>query len=284
MDFLVPKIIQRDASELQGTRPWFRKVEIISSFVYPCALAAYAHHAFPGMRAWPLLVPPAWAAGAMISDFISGFFHWLFDTWGTPDTFIVGKIFIRTFREHHVDQKSIARHDFIETNGTNILSGIALGSVCLAVHDSGASKTDAFIAEAFVFGSIYMALTSQIHKWAHMDRPPRAAAWLQRWRLILSPEHHAVHHVAPFLRSYCITTGWLNHPLATVRFFSILERAITLFTGALPRKDDIGTAAAIETMPEPILPPSITSCDVANGDAHVVLAAARKGVIDEDLT
>jgi ubiquitin-conjugating enzyme E2 variant len=67
---------------------------------------------------------------------------------------------------------------------------------------------------------------------------------LQRARLILTAKHHEIHHTAPYEHHYCITVGWLNQPLATIRFFRTLERIITAVTGALPRADDIGEKAA----------------------------------------
>ena len=63
--------------------------------------------------------------------------------------------------------------------------------------------------------------------------------------MILPPDHHQVHHAAPYMKYYCITNGWLNEPLHRLRFFRILERIISATTGMIPRKDDIGEKAAV---------------------------------------
>ncbi len=202
----------------------------------------------PHLSGW--WAPLAALMGMLFADFISGFVHWMFDTWGSVDTPVVGRLAIRTFRHHHVDQKAITRHDFIETNGHNI----ALSTICatfglLWLHASS-SLTSVFFAMGGAFAIVFVSMTSQIHKWAHETEPSALIRFLQRARIILSPAHHAVHHAAPYNRNYCITVGWMNGPLRAIRFFETLERVITAVTGAIPRADDIGEEAALETIAE----------------------------------
>ena len=235
----VTRIKQREASSLAGTAPTFRRVEIASLIAFP-ATAAWLL-----ARTWSSLGSPVFAllalvAGVAFADFVSGFFHWFFDTWFSPETPFVGRAFVRTFREHHVDPTAICRHDFVETNGSNMLAGSVLA---LVGHLAETAEAE-FAAATFLVAGLCMSLTSQIHKWAHAPKAPRGVAWLQRARLILSPSAHAAHHAAPFDRAYCITSGWLNDALQYVGFFRALERVISATTGALPRRDDIGVEAA----------------------------------------
>lgn len=203
----------------------------------------------PSLSGW--WMPLAAFMGILLADFMSGFVHWLFDTWGNLDTPVFGRLAIRTFRHHHVDEKAITRHDFIETNGHNIALTVIYSTVALLViHPDEATLFDVFLGQTLLCATFFTAFTSQIHKWSHMDEPPGWVAFLQRTRLILAPEHHAVHHAAPYNRNYCITVGWLNGPLRFIRFFETLERTITAVTGIVPREDDLGRDAAVQVVEE----------------------------------
>jgi ubiquitin-conjugating enzyme E2 variant len=195
----------------------------------------------PPLSGW--WVPLAALLGILAADFTSGFVHWMFDTWGSVDTPVVGKLAIRTFRHHHVDDKAIG-HNF------SLSFPVALVGLCF-VAPRAASLSDVFIGMSCLSLVVFNAATSQIHKWSHTDEPPRFVQLLQRTRLILSPEHHAVHHVAPHTRNYCITVGWLNGPLRAVRFFETLERVITALTGVIPRDHEGTTEPPHSNVPSP---------------------------------
>jgi ubiquitin-conjugating enzyme E2 variant len=191
--------------------------------------------------------PLAALIGLLAADFISGFVHWMFDTWGSVDTPIFGRVAIRTFRHHHVDQTAITRHDFIETNGHNFSLAMLPASIGVyVVQPAEATLTDVFVGMSLAFMVFFVSLTSQIHKWAHQVKPPRVIGLLQRARVVLSPEHHSVHHAPPYQRNYCITVGWMNGPLRAIRFFETLEWMIQAITGVVPREDDLGKEQALE--------------------------------------
>lgn len=204
----------------------------------------------PALSGW--WVPLAGLAGILLADWTSGFAHWMFDSWGSVDTPVVGRLAIRTFRHHHVDQKAITTHDFIETNGHNIALTNIYSVIGLFILRSMKAVTllDVFICMALVCATFFTGFTSQIHKWAHQDKPSRIVAFLQRSRLILCPVHHAKHHAAPYDRNYCITVGWLNGPLRAIYYFETIERVITALTGVVPRVDDLGKEAAHEAAAE----------------------------------
>lgn len=179
--------------------------------------------------------------GYVAADLFSGLVHWGFDTWGSPDTPLVGRNFIHHFRVHHDDPKDITRHGFIATNGNNCLATIPVLLLALALpaHWSSTAPLAVFILSLClgVFG------TNQFHKWAHQDQVHPLVGWLQRMHLILPPAHHDVHHRFPYLGHYCITTGWLNGMLDRVGFFRGLERLISRLTGAVARQSDLAGKA-----------------------------------------
>jgi ubiquitin-conjugating enzyme E2 variant len=245
-------IKQHDAGKLEsGYTAQHRTYEVcgIVLAISTCGWLVVRLAVCPSLSGWWL--PLEALAGILLSDWISGFVHWMFDSWGNVDTPVVGRLAIRTFRHHHVDQKAITRHDFIETNGHNIaLTNIysVIGLFILRSTEK-VSLLDVFVCMSLVCATFFTAFTSQIHKWAHQDEPSRIVKFLQRSRIILSPEHHAKHHAAPYDRNYCITVGWMNGPLRAIYYFEALERIITALTGVIPREDDLGLDAALDAAP-----------------------------------
>jgi plasmanylethanolamine desaturase len=244
------QIRQRDPHALrEGYSPAVRRFEIASIVGYAAVMTWLLAEIAPWVVRSPFLAGAAFMLGFVAADFISGFVHWLADTWGTPEWPIIGKALIRPFREHHVDQKEITRHDFIETNGNNCFISIPAASLAALLPDG----TVWFFCAALTFAMCLAIFgTNQFHKWAHTDDPPRYARALQRASLILPPDHHAVHHTAPYAKYYCITVGWLNEALFRLRFFQTLEKIVTRLTGLIPREDDIGKRAALVVAQQPM--------------------------------
>lgn len=237
------KLRQQDAQALaQGYTRSIRLMDIgsITIFIALEALLVFQLWGNPNVGPWLLL--SAVLLGYLAADFVSGFVHWMADTWGSTDMPLIGKALIRPFREHHVDEKAITRHDFIETNGNNCAISIPVALMCVAMPHT--SSMWVFLASFLGSMIFWVMATNQFHKWSHLDDPPAAIAFFQRVHLILPPAHHHIHHTAPYNKYYCITVGWLNKPLLMIAFFPTLERLVTWATGLLPRQDDIGTEAA----------------------------------------
>lgn len=184
--------------------------------------------------------------GIATADFLSGLVHWAADTWGTVDIPLLGKNFIRPFREHHIDPTSITRHDFVETNGDNLLLAsplLAFLAFKICLSDEKNVVNGSFQIYYIFLTTIAIALTNQIHKWSHTYFGlPKLVVILQDLHFILPRRHHRVHHVSPHETYYCITAGWLNWPLEKIGFWRRLEKMITQASGSSPRSDDMAWA------------------------------------------
>lgn len=103
--------------------------------------------------------------GILTADFGSGVVHWAADTWGSIELPIVGKNFLRPFREHHIDPTSITRHDWIETNGDNFMVALPiLGKLTWIFFSCSRSEIQVeypFCAYLFLC-SIFVAVTNQV--------------------------------------------------------------------------------------------------------------------------
>ena len=246
MDRAPHGIQQRSIHALrEGYSPAMRRFEIASITGYSAIMVWLVVKLAPGWAESPWLALTAFMLGYVFADFVSGFVHWAADTWGTPEWPVVGQSLIRPFREHHVDQKEITRHDFIETNGNNCFVSLVPGLIA-ALLPQGPGRMWMMFASTFVFSLILWVLfTNQFHKWSHLDTPPPWMDRLQRWHLILPRDHHQIHHTPPYAKYYCITVGWLNEPLYRIRFFPMMEALVSAVTGLTPREDDIGKKAAL---------------------------------------
>lgn len=185
--------------------------------------------------------------GMILADFVSGIAHWGLDTWGTPLTPVFGP-FIRSFREHHVDQVAMCKHDFIETNAdttlpllpVTLLQWVFINLVpnSRTKYERNLHNDNAGIHVFLLTFFLLVTITNEIHKWSHQAKQAPIVRALMDYHLLLSPVAHRRHHKDPFDKSYCITTGWLNPLLDAIQFWRILEKIVTAATGAIPREND----------------------------------------------
>jgi ubiquitin-conjugating enzyme E2 variant len=185
------------------------------------------------------LVFGALLVGYILADFASGFVHWACDRFGTETTPILGPNFIKPFRHHHVDPKAITQHDFIETNGNNSIVTLPMMGLAWVIPVDVSWGIFAFTC--FTSLAFWIFLTNQFHKWSHQkrDQVPWVIKQLQKSKIVMSVEHHRVHHTAPHDAYYCITSGWLNRPLDAIGFWTKAEFLIERIFDIRPYQDPI---------------------------------------------
>ncbi|NRA28921.1 MAG: hypothetical protein HRU11_01575 [Parvularculaceae bacterium] len=168
--------------------------------------------------------------GILLADFISGVIHWLEDTYGQEDMPVIGKSVIEPNIRHHYAPLDFVKASYWMRNRAVLVIGAFLFALFWAL-----GAINAFTVTFLVVGS----QANEFHRWAHMPsgQRPKLVAWLQRAKIILTPQHHWAHHRRPFRVAYCTVTNVLNPVLDRVRFFRGLEFLIGLTTKAKPRED-----------------------------------------------
>jgi hypothetical protein len=163
--------------------------------------------------------------GYLVADLISGIVHWMGDSLGDENTPWFGPTFSEPFRVHHSDPRLITVHGFVETNGNTCI--VAMPPL-IAAHAWMPAEPGTWFYLAVLVSSLALfgVATNQCHKWAHSARVPRLVALMQRWRLIIGPDHHERHHVFPHASHYCVLSGWMNILADGLRLFRGAEQAI----------------------------------------------------------
>lgn len=165
-----------------------------------------------------------------VADFLSGLIHWAEDTYGHPDTPIIGPLIIAPNLLHHVKPRDFCKKTYWQSSWDLWLAAAVVIGV--------ASAIDALSWEVIVF-AITAANANQIHKWSHQNREEVGpVVWaLQRAGVLLTQRSHANHHSGAKNTSYCAITNFVNPVLDRLGFWRILEAVIEAIFGVSPRVD-----------------------------------------------
>jgi len=227
----------RQESEQRSSRAhWLLELFSIGAFAVLAALIGAEIYLGAAAFGYAWLLPAVAVLAYLAADLASGFVHFLADNFGSERTPILGPNFIEPFRDHHVDPKCITRNDFVDNNGNDCLASVPLMLLVYLLIPVATTAWGYLFGAFFLMVCLAVFLTNQFHKWAHMDRPPGWVARLQGWGLVLSKEHHDVHHESPYDTYYCITGGVWNPLLDRTRFFGRAER---LIRRAIPGADPL---------------------------------------------
>ena len=166
-----------------------------------------------------------WAA-----DFLTGFFHWLEDTYCLENMPLIGGFICEPNIDHHIDPQLMVRvGNFFSRNYFQwLLSGALF-----------------LLAWLIGFGNIYTFLTllfasmgNEVHRWNHIARPGPLVAFIKETGLIQAHRQHSMHHKPPHDSYYCVLSSQLNPVLERINFWRGLERAVEILTGIRPKRED----------------------------------------------
>jgi ubiquitin-conjugating enzyme E2 variant len=166
----------------------------------------------------------------LVTDFASGFFHWLEDAYGREDFPITGRLVTRPNILHHHNPRYFIRNGWWHSSwDLTCICALIVIAVWLFGH---------LTWHVWLF-AILGSNANQIHKWAH--RTPQEngglVSFLQRCRLIQTSRHHARHHTDPKSSHYCVLTDFLNPILDGLHIWEFFERIVWRVFGIRRRLD-----------------------------------------------
>jgi plasmanylethanolamine desaturase len=172
----------------------------------------------------------------LLLDFVSGIVHWAMDSYGQPDTPVMGRIYIGPNIRHHRFPREFMARTYLQSSWDLLLVGILI----LA----GASALGRVTWEIWLF--VVMGSNAILfHKWMHRTRRENGPfiSLLHDLRLIQTPRHHARHHSGKKDTNYCVITVALNPLLDAIGFWRMLERVFFTAFGVIPRGATAGRLA-----------------------------------------
>ena len=166
-----------------------------------------------------------------VVDWISGFVHWLEDSYGHPFARFTGRRVTIPNLIHHARPRAFTQNSWYTSSQLLLFTCLAVVAIAWVIGR---------LSPMVVFGAFLGANANQVHKWSH--RSPREngplVAVLQRLRVIQSPSHHQQHHMDMKHSHYCVLTDFLNPILDGTGFWRGLEFAIANIFGLRKRNDD----------------------------------------------
>ncbi len=150
----------------------------------------------------------------IIADFLTGFIHWIEDTYGVKtwpwplkDGVVLPNI------EHHRNPTFIATmSSFISRNAYLVVPAVVVSLVALVFG---------YWQVALIF--FLMSWGNETHTWSHKRKNNRLIAFLQDAAIVQTAGQHAKHHKKPYDKYYCTLTNFTNAVLEVIHFWRGLE-------------------------------------------------------------
>lgn len=220
--------------------PWFDLFSVAAFAILLPLQASFLFRYSLGIAKTGFLLLVAFGLSYLAVDFLSAILHWLADRYGNIRSPFFGAQIILPFRAHHLFPKDMTKLPFLVTNGNSCFFVSLIFSIFLLFFTPKPESAGNFFTTAFVtFSCIFLSVTNQLHKWAHADQIPKGVRWLQNRRLILSMQHHALHHRPPYEMYYCVLAGHWDWFLAKIDFYRRAEKGLFLIFGLKAGEQDL---------------------------------------------
>jgi ubiquitin-conjugating enzyme E2 variant len=178
----------------------------------------------------------------LVTDFLSGIFHWLEDAYGHPSWPVFGRHVTKPNILHHYAPRAFVSNSWWRSS--RLLLAICLGITAVTVATGTFNWMVAF--------SMSLGLNAnQVHKWSHRSRRENSVVvqWMQRLHLIQSPSHHHRHHVHGKDSHYCVLTNVLNPVLDGLHVWRGAEWLVERLFGVRRRDDEAMAREVLATDP-----------------------------------
>jgi ubiquitin-conjugating enzyme E2 variant len=179
----------------------------------------------------------------LITDVVSGVFHWWQDAYGDPFWPVVGTHITRPNILHHYAPRALLAKSWFNSSRTLLAIAMVIAGIAWSV---GA------LHWPLVLGLSLIVNMNQVHKWSHESprKNPAPVRWLQQWGVLQSPAQHRLHHIAGRDTNYCILTNIMNPVLERVHLWAALEWMLAHGFGITRRGDAQRAMMVLEREPE----------------------------------
>ena len=158
----------------------------------------------------------------LVADFITGFVHWLEDTYGVPTWPLIGNSVIEPNIVHHENPVKMTMSGILGRNYQTAIPALVLTLVICYFYGWAFAWPIAF--------TLLLAgcMGNEIHAWNHTPREklPKWIIFLQDTCIIQTRKQHAIHHKKPYDKYYCTLTNVTNAVLEALGFWKKLEWAV----------------------------------------------------------
>jgi ubiquitin-conjugating enzyme E2 variant len=166
----------------------------------------------------------------LIADLLSGFFHWLEDSYGQEDWLIIGDLVTIPNILHHHHPRHFVNASWWLRNRVLLFLGVKTLLISHLFH---------FFNWQILLVILVGTSANEIHRWAHQtpQENGRAIHFLQNFGVLQSPLHHAFHHQGQKNTHYCVITNWVNPIVDAMNLWLFLETLIAKLLGIYRRSD-----------------------------------------------